>query len=156
MAHKTLIGGTAYEIDGGKAMVDGTVYEIDHGVANVDGTAYEVGFGPATVTLTIDTVFGNEIYVGVNNFISTSCRYTTPTGENGTLTSKGDYEFPIGTTICIEMEYGYQKIGMAVYLNDEQVAYSNNYLSYEHTLTTNTVVSGMIDYMGGRYYITEE
>lgn len=44
MAHKTLINGAYYEIDGGKAMVNGTVYEIDHGVANVGGTAYEVGF----------------------------------------------------------------------------------------------------------------
>lgn len=44
MAHKVCIGGTLYEVDGGKAMVDGAVYEIDHGVANVDGTAYEVGF----------------------------------------------------------------------------------------------------------------
>ena len=53
MAHKNLIDGTAYEVDGGKAMVDGTVYEIDHGVANVDGTAYEVGFAPSTATVTI-------------------------------------------------------------------------------------------------------
>lgn len=51
MAHKTWIGGTAYEIDGGKAMVDGTVYEIDHGTTLVDGTAYEVGFGPTFVPI---------------------------------------------------------------------------------------------------------
>lgn len=60
MAHKVCIGGTAYEIDGGKAMVGGTVYEIDHGVANVDGTAYEVGFGPAMCTVTFPN--GNGVY----------------------------------------------------------------------------------------------
>lgn len=44
MAHKTLIGGTAYEIDGGKALVDATAYEIDKGKTLVGGTTYEVGF----------------------------------------------------------------------------------------------------------------
>lgn len=45
MAHKTLIGGTAYEISGGKTLVDGTAYSIKNGKTLVDGTAYEVGFG---------------------------------------------------------------------------------------------------------------
>lgn len=44
MAHKTLIGGTAYEISGGKTLVNGTAYSIDKGKTLVDGTAYEVGF----------------------------------------------------------------------------------------------------------------
>ena len=44
MAHKTLIGGTAYEISGGKTLVNGTVYSIKNGKTLVDGTAYEVGF----------------------------------------------------------------------------------------------------------------
>lgn len=44
MAHKTLIGGTAYEIDGGKTLIGGTSYEIDKGKTLVGGTAYEVGF----------------------------------------------------------------------------------------------------------------
>lgn len=44
MGHKTLIGGTAYEITGGKTLVDGTAYSIKNGKTLVDGTAYEVGF----------------------------------------------------------------------------------------------------------------
>lgn len=44
MAHKTLIGGTAYEIGGGKTLVNGTAYSIDKGKTLVGGTAYEVGF----------------------------------------------------------------------------------------------------------------
>ena len=44
MAHKTLIGGTAYEISGGKTLVDGTAYSIDKGKTMVGGTVYEVGF----------------------------------------------------------------------------------------------------------------
>lgn len=44
MAHKTLIGGTAYEISGGKTLVGGTAYSIDKGKALIGGTAYEIGF----------------------------------------------------------------------------------------------------------------
>lgn len=51
MAHKTLIGGTAYEIGGGKTLVNGTAYSIDKGKTLVGGTAYEVGFGGNFVCL---------------------------------------------------------------------------------------------------------
>lgn len=44
MAHKTLIGGTAYEIGGGRTLVNGTGYSIDKGKTLVGGTVYEVGF----------------------------------------------------------------------------------------------------------------
>ena len=51
MAHKALIGGTAYEISGGKTLIDGTAYSIKNGKTLVDGTAYEVAFGPDFVTV---------------------------------------------------------------------------------------------------------
>lgn len=44
MAHKTLIGGTAYKISGGKTLVNGTAYSIYKGKTLVGGTAYEIGF----------------------------------------------------------------------------------------------------------------
>ena len=53
MAHKTLIGGTAYEISGGKTLVDGTAYSIKNGKTLIDGTAYEIGFGPDVVIVDI-------------------------------------------------------------------------------------------------------
>lgn len=56
MAHKTLIGGTAYEITGGKTLVNGTAYSIKSGKTLVDGTAYEVGFGPSIFSFTINGV----------------------------------------------------------------------------------------------------
>lgn len=52
MAHKTLVGGTAYEITGGRTLVNGTGYSIDNGKTLVGGTAYEVGFWDSIVTLT--------------------------------------------------------------------------------------------------------
>lgn len=44
MAHKTLVGGTAYNISGGKSMVSGTVYNITGGKTLVGGTGYNIGF----------------------------------------------------------------------------------------------------------------
>ena len=46
MAHKTLIGGTAYSINGGKCMVSGTTYNISSGRTLVSGTGYDISFAP--------------------------------------------------------------------------------------------------------------
>lgn len=50
MAHKTLIGGTSYEISGGKTLVSGTAYSIVKGKTLVGGTAYDINFLPAVGT----------------------------------------------------------------------------------------------------------
>ncbi len=44
MAHKTLIGGTAYDLAGGMTLVGGTAYEIAGGKTLVEGTAYDIPF----------------------------------------------------------------------------------------------------------------
>lgn len=46
MAHKTLIGGTAYGIKGGKTMISSTNYKITKGKALINGTGYNISFGP--------------------------------------------------------------------------------------------------------------
>ena len=45
MAHNTLIGGTEYEISGGKTRVSGTNYKIKNGKTKVDGANYAISFG---------------------------------------------------------------------------------------------------------------
>lgn len=45
-AHKTLVGGTAYTVKGGKCMVDGTVYNILKGRTLIGGTGYDINFEP--------------------------------------------------------------------------------------------------------------
>ena len=66
MAHKTLIGGTAYEIGGGKTPVGGTAYSIDKGKTLVGGTAYEIAFAsPITVVIT-GTGLDTKTYVQIN------------------------------------------------------------------------------------------
>lgn len=44
MAHKNLIGGTAYDTKGGKCMVNGTGYSIKKGRTLVGGTGYNISF----------------------------------------------------------------------------------------------------------------
>lgn len=44
MAHKTLIGGTAYEIKGGRDLIGGTGYSKKNGKVPIDGTAYDIPF----------------------------------------------------------------------------------------------------------------
>lgn len=44
MAHKTLIGGTAYTIKGGKDLINGTSYAKKQGKALVAGTAQTIAF----------------------------------------------------------------------------------------------------------------
>lgn len=46
-AHKTLINGTAYTVQGGKCMVDGTVYNILKGRTLIGGTGYDITFAPS-------------------------------------------------------------------------------------------------------------
>lgn len=45
-AHKTLVGGTAYTVKGGKCLVNGTVYNILKGRTLINGTGYDINFEP--------------------------------------------------------------------------------------------------------------
>lgn len=44
MAHKTLVNGAAYEVQGGKCLVNGTVYSIKKGRTLIGGTGYDLPF----------------------------------------------------------------------------------------------------------------
>ena len=64
MAHKTLIGGTAYEIVGGKTLIGGTAYEIKGGNTLVGGTGYEIPFSKGI--LASDLAVGSSVYLMEN------------------------------------------------------------------------------------------
>ena len=55
--HKTLVNGTAYEVQGGKCMVNGTVYNILKGRTLIGGTGYDITFKPS-----YDPVFANNTW----------------------------------------------------------------------------------------------
>ena len=45
MGHKTLIGGTTYDVSSGKTLVNGTGYGVGGGRTLIGGTGYNVSFG---------------------------------------------------------------------------------------------------------------
>lgn len=57
MSHKTIIGGTAYEVKGGKCLVNGTAYSVKKGRTLVAGTGYDITFAPS-----YDPVFANNTW----------------------------------------------------------------------------------------------
>lgn len=62
MAHMTKIGGTAYEIGGGKVLVGGTGYSIDKGRTKVGGTGYDIAFGTPIGSLAV----GSSVFFNVD------------------------------------------------------------------------------------------
>ena len=63
--HKTLVGGTVYEVKGGKCLVNGTVYSIKKGRTLIGGTGYDItlpGVGTRVSTLRV----GQSVYAKVN------------------------------------------------------------------------------------------
>ena len=56
-AHKTLVNGTVYTVQGGKCMVDGTVYSIKKGRTLIGGTGYDIAFASP-----YDPVFANNTW----------------------------------------------------------------------------------------------
>ena len=64
MAHKTLIGGTAYEITGGKTLIGGTGYSIKGGKTLIGGTGYDISFVSGTPLNEIAE--GSVVYLNEN------------------------------------------------------------------------------------------
>lgn len=61
MAHKTLIGGTAYGVKSGKALISGTGYDIKKGRTLIGGTGYDINFGIPVGELAV----GTSVYMNV-------------------------------------------------------------------------------------------
>lgn len=90
MAQKVLIGGTAYELSGGKALKDGSAYSIENGKTAIDGATYNISLSKKTIQLAIagsilgSSTYGSYVQVGTT-------RYTTV----------GTYEVEVGETITV-------------------------------------------------------
>lgn len=108
MAHKTLIGGTAYEIKGGRDLIGGTGYEKKQGKTLVNGTARAISFAPEEYILTI---------IGGNT--GTTGAYVT---YAGTKYGSGTLRIPIGASVNIVVGYS-------------QMSYANVTLTGAGTLT---------------------
>lgn len=124
MAHKTLIGGTAYEITGGKTLIDGTAYSIKSGKTLVGSTVYEVGFS-VPVTVSFAGSGGNSSYAR-----ATIDGVTYYTGQEEAI------EIPAGTTIYLYFKdntgngkgsISHKKNGTSVYYSGSSSSASYNF-----------------------------
>lgn len=86
MAHKTLIGGTAYTIKGGKDLIAGTSYAKKQGKALVAGTAQTIAFS-------------KKIKVTITGNGSESLAYVTYKGTK--YVSATTLEADVGETITL-------------------------------------------------------
>lgn len=140
MAHKTLIGGTAYEIKGGRDLIAGTSYQIGRGRTLVNGTAYDVPFAEETVK------------IAVHNGLEVRNCYVL---YNGQRITSGEINVKIGETIvvyvgAIEQNYG------RIYLNSVEVAKGLN-VQYSYIVTKNATISySWVNNIASVCYIVEE
>jgi hypothetical protein len=98
LAHKTKIGGTAYEISGGRTLVGGTAYSIDKGRTLVDGAGYDISFGLTVGSLPVGSVVklgttsnGTAVtreFIVVNQGIPQESDYYDETADGTWLLSK--------------------------------------------------------------------
>ena len=58
--HKTLIGGTAYEVKSGKCLIDGTAYAVQKGRTLINGTGYDIALASL-----YDPVFANNEWADI-------------------------------------------------------------------------------------------
>lgn len=151
MAHKVIIGGTAYEVDGGADLVGGTVYKKDHGKVIVGGTAYEVGFEKTAIVRLMSNTFAEGDYAEASVF------YRTPDGGTDYLSTAGEYELPIGTIItCSLLWNGKDRANLIVYFNNSVINSSESNAYYQYTLNQNIAIMPVNNYYNGGYiYISE-
>lgn len=148
MAHKTLIGGTAYEISGGKTLVGGTAYEISGGKTLVGGTAYEVGFdnGMRTITLYGGTgTYDLEVVIGGTlRYVNNGYLLNLDTFESYDWTSPATIEVPIGTEIVFTVTPASYGASYEVILNgstvDSGYVETKDNANYYYTVTKNVTL----------------
>ena len=86
MAHKTLVGGTAYGISGGKCLIGGTAYDIKKGRTLIGGTGYDIGFGtPLASYAEGDIVMINEDGAPVEFYVAKHDYESSLNGAGRTL-----------------------------------------------------------------------
>ena len=77
MAHKALIGGTAYSITGGRTLIGGTGYGISKGRTLVSGTGYDISFvtgatlsdfTPGSIVKLNESGSPVEFYIAAHNY----------------------------------------------------------------------------------------
>ncbi len=144
-AHKTLINGTAYTVQGGKCMVGGTVYNILKGRTLIGGTGYDILFGSNKIKVTIT---------------APKTGYASVTIDGVRYSSAAELEVEPGTAIKCEVKGSATNVKRYIYRNGELVSSGNAYsmtaekdVSIELTYTT--TISGSALVYHGQINITD-
>lgn len=128
MGHKTLIGGTAYDIKSGKTRINGTAYDIKKGVTLIDGTGYDISFSaePLEVYAAPNKALSNGLSFsskyGVVNFITTGIRVlATYLSDDETIDKYGLFSIPVDFT-----PYSTLRFSIAVWMAGKYVGYGSS------------------------------
>ncbi len=131
MKHRTLVGGTGYDIRKGRILVGGTGYDIKKGRTLVNGTGYDIPFLRKVV---IEGVASRRsAYVAIDG---TTYMNNTTAGNHQNPTARYDLELEPGTMIEVQDSYG-------VYFNGERVAEGGGSLAtstYSFEVTDDTTI----------------
>lgn len=123
MAHRNMVGGTAYDTSGGRALVDGTVYGIEKGKTMVDGTVREVLFEDKGVHLSLnkyDSRNGSVLSADITDTQLSS----SVSGGTGTNYSGVHWELKDGK------EWYQLQTGNSVVFSFTGTKYTGNYATY--------------------------
>ena len=69
MSHKTMVGGTHYDVQSGKTLVGGTLYTVQSGRVMTAGTVWNVPFGQMKLRLGQDNSCGANVTLEDNGQI---------------------------------------------------------------------------------------
>ena len=128
MAHKTLIGGTAYEIGGGRTLIGGTGYKVEKGRTLIGGTGYEVSFGGAIpiTNLPVGTVIkltksgAQKNFIIINHGIPSSSSLYDSSCNGAWILAQDIYDsyyVPKQTNVAYSNAYADSTLGLNAYCN---------------------------------------
>lgn len=153
MAHRTLIGGTGYDISGGRDLIGGTGYGKKKGRVLVNGTGYDVPFSSGfvlTMERASDSYGKQDPYsgIGYSGKIRNGVEYN---GESVAFTNGGVVTVAAGDSVTIYVGGAEDTLAVtiyapAVYLNGvyQRLTYINPpagmstiYKDYKYVYTPN-------------------
>lgn len=116
MAHYTRIGGTNYEITGGKTRIGGTNYSISGGRTRVGGTNYDISFqNEIVITITGDEGEVPYCYITINGINYTTGEITIEKNVSIVLHCYAGRNFGGTITLNGELLYKVPSAGVGSY-----------------------------------------
>ena len=140
MAHKTLIGGTAYDITGGRTLIGGTAYSITKGRTLIGGTGYDIKFTASPMQAFCELMAAATI----------SWRAGRNSSSTGAVSNSFGISYPVWVLSMFNGYYSFTKYTDAntkTVIYQSSASYGNVYndgsaFRYSHTGASSTNVYG--------------